>query len=74
MKYAVYHGVTPMDGIVAVRMYGCYSLRSGSPELHPWGGVAITVSLHRQAVPALRRTVPRRGDDLIVLPQGGGHR
>ena len=30
--------------------------------------------LHRQAVPALRRTVPRRGDDLIVLPQGGGHR
>ena len=37
-------GVTPMDGIVAVRMYGCYSLRSGSPELHPWGGIDITVS------------------------------
>ena len=37
-------GVTPMDGIVAVRMYGCYSLRSGSPELQPWGGVDITVS------------------------------
>ena len=37
-------GVTPMDGIVAISLYGCYSLRSGSPELQPWGGIGITVS------------------------------
>ena len=29
--------------------------------------------LHRQAVPALRSAMSRRGDDLIVLPQGGSH-
>lgn len=36
--------VTPMDGIVRISLYGCYSLLSGSPELRPWDGINITVS------------------------------
>ncbi len=37
-------GVTPMEGIVGIKLYGSYNLRRGDPDLWPWGGLCINVS------------------------------
>ena len=37
-------GVTPMEGIVAIKLYGSYNFRSGDPDLWPWSGLCVDVS------------------------------
>lgn len=37
-------GVTPMDGIVTIELYGSYNLRSSDPDLSPWRGLCVDVS------------------------------
>ena len=37
-------GVTPMEGIVGIKLYGSYNRRRGDPDLWPWGGLCINVS------------------------------
>lgn len=37
-------GVTPMEGIVGITLYGGYYLHRGDPDLRPWNGICVDVS------------------------------
>lgn len=37
-------GVTPMDGITGITLYGSYYLRNGDPDLQPWNHISVDVS------------------------------